>query len=371
MPPSTVLVTGAAGFLGWHLQIRLRALTDHVVRTVDQHNWHELPQLIADADAVIHLAGINRASDDELRDGNRRLAEQLVQAAEHANAAPRLIYANSIQAGNETPYGDGKAAAAHVLHEAATRWGTPFVDVMLPNLFGEHGRPGYNSFVATFVERAIAGDHPDIQDRDISLLHAQRAAQCFIDALDGPTRIERPDGTPTSVTAVWQRLLAFREVYEHGRIPPLPTDFDVELFNTYRAALFPARYPLQLTLNSDPRGWLVETTRWSGGEGQTFVSSTHPGITRGEHFHLRKIERFVVVGGQGRIRLRKASTSQTVQFDVDGNNPVAIDMPIGWIHNITNTGDSEMVTQFWVNELFDPADPDTFWEPVDPQENVQ
>lgn len=371
MPPSTVLVTGAAGFLGWHTQIRLRALTDCVVRAVDHHDWHRLPQLIADADAVIHLAGINRASDDQLRDGNHRLAEQVVQAAEQANATPRLIFANSIQACNETAYGDGKAAASVALREGAARWGTPFVDVMLPNLFGEHGRPAYNSFVATFVERAITGDHPDIQDRDIKLLHAQRAAQSFIDALDGPTRIERPEGTPTSVRAVWQRLLAFREIYERGRIPPLPTTLDVELFNTYRAALFPTRYPIQLTLNSDPRGWLVETTSWSGGEGQTFVSSTHPGITRGEHFHLRKIERFVVVTGQGRIRLRKACTDETVQFDVDGNIPVAIDMPIGWTHNITNTGGIEMVTQFWVNELFDPADPDTFREPVDRQQAAQ
>lgn len=148
----------------------------------------------------------------------------------------------------------------------------------------------------------------------------------------------------------------------------LASPFELALFNTYRAALFPSAYPIAFTTHSDNRGWLVETARWFGGEGQTFVSVTKPGFTRGEHFHLRKIERFVVLAGTARIALRKVDTDEVVVFDVSGDAPSAIDMPVGWIHNIRNVGDSDVLTQFWVNELFDPEDPDTFWEPVEPKE---
>lgn len=362
-----VLVTGGAGFLGWHLRARLRAHTDHDVTWVDRDTWPALADALTDVDAVIHLAGVNRASDAELLDGNRELAEQVVAAAESSGAVPRIVYANSIQADNDSPYGRGKAAASEVFDAATRRWGKPFVDVLLPNLFGEHGRPGYNSFVATFVDKVIAGDSPALDDRSIDLLHAQDAAAVLIAGLEGGARVERPAGTPTSVQGVLNHLLRFHETYATGQIPSLGSSFEVALFNTYRAALFPTKYPIAFTLHSDDRGWLVETARWFGGEGQTFVSVTKPGFTRGEHYHLRKIERFVVLAGKARIALRKVDTDEVVVFDVSGEAPSAIDMPIGWVHNICNVGTSEVVTQFWVNELFDPDDPDTFWEPVEPE----
>lgn len=365
-----VLVTGGAGFLGWHLRARLRAYSDHEVTWLDRQEWAQLEQAIAGADAVIHLAGINRATDDELLDGNRDLAKAVVAAADAAGATPRVVYANSIQAENDSPYGRGKATAAQVFEAATSRWDTEFVDVLLPNLFGEHGRPGYNSFVATFVDKVIGGERPSIDDRPIDLLHAQQAAQVMMDGLRGPSRVERPQGSPTSVQAVWDHLTRFRDTYANGQIPALASDFETALFNTYRAALFPTHYPIGFQLNTDARGWLVETARWFGGEGQTFVSMTRPGFTRGQHYHLRKIERFVVLSGRARIALRKVDTDEMVSFEVSGESPAAIDMPVGWVHNITNTGQDELVTQFWVNEMFDPDDPDTFWEDVEPKESA-
>lgn len=365
-----VLVTGGAGFLGWHLRARLRAYTTHDVVWLDRDDWDQLEAEVARADAVVHLAGVNRASDAELLDGNRELAEQVVSAADAVGATPRVVYANSIQADNDSPYGRGKAAASEVFASATARWGTPFVDVLLPNLFGEHGRPGYNSFVATFVDKVIGGEAPTVDDRPIALLHVQDAAAVFIAGLDGDGRVERPEGTPTSVQTVLDHLVRFRDTYASGQIPALASTFEVAMFNTYRAALFPDRYPIAFTLHTDDRGWLVETARWFGGEGQTFVSMTRPGFTRGEHYHLRKIERFVVLAGTARIALRKVDTDEVVVFEVSGDAPAAIDMPVGWVHNISNVGDTEVVTQFWVNEMFDPADPDTFWEPVEPKENA-
>jgi UDP-2-acetamido-2,6-beta-L-arabino-hexul-4-ose reductase len=136
------------------------------------------------------------------------------------------------------------------------------------------------------------------------------------------------------------------------------------LFNTYRAALFPNHYPIALTAHADERGRLVETVRAHGGQGQTFVSTTRPGITRGEHFHLGKVERFVVLSGRARISLRRVCTDEIVSFDVSGEAPAVVDMPTMWVHNITNIGDTELTTLFWTHSLFDPDNPDTFWEPV-------
>lgn len=359
-----ILVTGAAGFVGWHTRVRLHALTGHEVVAVDRPEWPELERHVAEVDAVVHLAGVNRGPDGEVEGGNVTLAEELAAAMAATGARARIVYANSIQSGNGTPYGRGKEAAGAVLAAAAERAGTAFVDVRLPNIFGEHGRPQYNSFVATFAHAVVDGHEPTIADRPVELLHVQGAAQALIDALDLDGGRLDPRGAETSVAHVYQTLLDGNRLYERGDVPPLDTPLDVDLFNTLRAARFPAHYPIPLTPRSDERGRLVEVVRSHGGQGQTFVSTTAPGVTRGEHFHLRKVERFVVVAGQARISLRKALTDEVVSFDVDGSRPVVVDMPTMWVHNITNTGEGELLTLFWTNELFDPAAPDTYPEPV-------
>jgi UDP-2-acetamido-2,6-beta-L-arabino-hexul-4-ose reductase len=149
-----------------------------------------------------------------------------------------------------------------------------------------------------------------------------------------------------------------------GDVPAFADQLEVDLFNTYRAALFPAGYPIALTPRADQRGRLVETVRSHGNGGQTFVSTTVPGVTRGEHYHLTKIERFVVLSGQATISLRRLFTTEVLDFPVTGEDPVVIDMPTMWVHNITNTGDTELTTLFWTDTLFDPESPDTFPVPV-------
>ena len=366
-----VVLTGAHGFLGWHTRLLLSA-HGHDVAPVGRGEWGELAGHLRDADAVVHVAGVNRGGEDEVEHGNVRLATDLAAALSAAREGIRIVYANSVQIGNGTPYGRGKEEAATILAAAAADRRGVLRDVLLPNLFGEHGRPGYNSFVATFVDHVLHGRSPEVADREISLLHAQGAAQALMDELGvEATGQARPAGTPTTVSFVLRTLQHLDAVYRTGDMPALTTPLVRDLFNTLRAAGFPERYPIRLTPRSDARGSLVEVVRSHGGEGQTFASSTRPGITRGEHFHLRKIERFVVIGGQARISLRRVFHDDIVSFDVDGDVPVAIDMPIGWAHNITNTGDRELTTLFWTNELFDPASPDTWPEPVgqsEPQE---
>jgi UDP-2-acetamido-2,6-beta-L-arabino-hexul-4-ose reductase len=366
-----VLLTGAAGFLGWHTRARLRALTNHHVMPVNRGNWSDLPRLAIGAEAVLHLAGINRAEPAVVEQGNVDLALDLASAVRRCGASPVVIFANSIHADSDTPYGAGKRQAASLLEAAARDVGGRYVDVRLPNLFGEHGQPHYNSFVATFVDCIVRGVGPEISDRPVNLMHVQEAAEVLIGCLISSAWTVAPPGTPTTVQQVYGRLRLFDGLYQVGDIPPLLTNLDVNLFNTLRAARFPDSYPIPISRRADHRGDLTELVRAHGGQGQTFLSTTRPGATRGEHFHLRKIERFVVIGGQARISLRRLFSDRVVSFDVEGEMPAVVDMPTLWAHHITNTGDRELTTIFWANELFDPDSPDTFPEPVDAPELVQ
>ncbi len=359
-----ILLTGAHGFLGWHTRARLRALTDHEVVTVGREQWADLGKHTEGVDAIIHVAGVNRASDAEVERGNVDLARSVADAARASDSAPSIVYANSIQSGNDSAYGIGKSIASDLLAAAAGELGAAYVDVRLPNLFGEHGRPQYNSFVATFVEAVVNGESPHIADRPVDLLHVQDAAQALIDGLSTAERRLDPGGTAATVQGVFDTLHEFNALYAGGDIPPLLTGFDIDLFNTLRAAHFPAHYPIALSPRTDNRGSLVEVVRAHGGQGQTFVSTTKPGITRGEHFHLCKVERFVVLSGEARISLRKLFSDEVVSFDVSGEAQSIVDMPTMWVHNITNTGEGELTTLFWTHELFDPAAPDTFPEAV-------
>jgi UDP-2-acetamido-2,6-beta-L-arabino-hexul-4-ose reductase len=331
----------------------------HEVTVVTRASWSDLPRLVEAADAVIHVAGVNRGTDEQVEEDNAALAASVAAAVQGAGRPLRVVYANSIQHGNSTPYGTGKARGAAVL-TGLREEGHTVVDVRLPNVFGEHGRPRYNSFVATFVEAVANGDTPVVADRRVELLHAQAAAAALIEGLTTDADRLDPRGEEVGVREVLDLLLDFESSYVTGEFPDLSSPFRVALFNTYRAALFPARYPIALHPNTDARGTFVETVRSRGGQGQSSFSTTVSGVTRGEHYHLTKIERFAVVQGRASIALRRMFHDEVIEFQVAGDAPCAVDMPVGWAHNITNTGDEVLVTQFWSHDLYRPEAPDTF-----------
>lgn len=308
-------------------------------------------------DSVIHLAGVNRATDEEIASGNRWLAQRLAAVAD----GRPVVYGNSIQVQGRSVFGDSKRAAADILAEA-----TPLVDVVIPNVFGEHGRPRYNSFVATFCDALAHGGQPTIiEDRTVPLVHAQRVASVLlahaVNSVPGRYEIE---GRPTAVSEVLRRLQDIARPYDEGVLPDLSDTFTRDLFNTYRSHVFPSGYPIPQKVRSDARGDLVESLRVHGGQAQVFYSSTKPGQTRGQHYHLHKVERFMVIAGTGQIRLRRLLSDEVVAFDVTGEEPCVIDMPTMWVHSLVNTGDSDMVTLFYADELLDPAHPDTYPEDV-------
>lgn len=363
-----VVVTGAAGFLGWHLRARLAARTDAKVVPVGRADYElgALSAVLEDADVVVHLAGANRGQPAQVAATNVALAGRLAAALRRSGARPTVVFADSVQADTGTAYGRSKVEAAGLLADWAEAAGARFVDVLLPNLFGEHGRPHYNSFVATFCAELAAGREPQVHDPDarVDLLHAQDAAQALMDACDAPAGRRRPMGTTRTVGAVADTLRRFSREYRDADLPALGDGFERALFSTYRSYLGPVARPLPTAGRADDRGALVESVRSPGGQGQTFVSGTVPGAVRGDHFHLRKFERFLVLRGQAEIRLRRVLHDEVIRFAVDGAVPTVVDMPSLWSHAIENTGSGELLTLFWTDELLDPAAPDTYRDVV-------
>jgi UDP-2-acetamido-2,6-beta-L-arabino-hexul-4-ose reductase len=359
-------LTGGGGFLGWHVRVLLRALgwpEPTIITRADLADPRVVAAKVGGADRVLHLAGVNRGDPTEVADGNRRLAAQLAAGLRAATDPPsRVVYANSVQAGNGTPYGDAKADGARIL--ADTR--LPVEDVLLSNLYGEHGRPHYNSAVATFCRVLAEGGQPEVHtDREIALVHVTDAAARLVGVPAGNSWDPAMPALRLGVRELAERLTGLAATYRTGEIPVLTDRHLVRLFNTYRSHCFPTHYPLALPRRADARGELVETVKVHGGGGQTFSSTSHPGVTRGEHFHLAKVERFVVLRGTAEISLRRVGYTDVMRFPVSGDQPVAVDMPTMWVHKLVNTGDDELVTLFWTNELFDPERPDTWAEPVE------
>lgn len=365
-----IVITGALGFLGWHTAVRLRSVHGIEPVRLGRQGMQD-PARLADelrrADAVIHLAGVNRAGTDaEVEQGNIQTARTLEAALGIAATKLRVVNANSIQAGNNTAYGQGKATASAVLRSATYAAGGFFDDVELPNLFGEHGRPFYNSFVATFCHQLANGVRPEIHtDREVALLHAQDAAECLISRALGKSAPVEGAQEIRSVGEILDILRQFNDTYARGEIPSLPDAFTVSLFNTFRSHLFPSHFPIRPQIHRDSRGDLFETVRVHGGGGMAFASTTEPGQKRGDHYHLTKIERFFVVSGHAEIALRKLYDDRVVRFTLGGDGPGFVDMPTMWAHNITNVGDERLVTMFWSDQLLDPHRPDQYPEPVE------
>jgi UDP-2-acetamido-2,6-beta-L-arabino-hexul-4-ose reductase len=370
-----IVITGAQGLLGWHSAARLHADNcaaryrgDHAPWTLallDRAAFGDddaLSNALAGADVVLHWAGVNRGSDSEVAVGNPAIAQRLVDFCAKADASPFIVYANSTHAGSDTVYGRSKKEAGDLI--AAFSDGA-FCDFVLPHIFAELARPYYNNVTATFIDQIWKGEKPSINPEGrVELLHAGEGARIAIEAaLERRAGTLRPQGRVISVVDLWDRLVGFHEDYAAGIFPDLADPFDLALFNSYRTAAYPHRYPMPLTVNADNRGILFESAK-ARGSGHAFLSTTKPGIIRGDHFHSSLVERFVVVSGEAVIRVRKVLSDEVHEFFVSGEEPVAIDQIPFHTHHIQNLGDSDLITFFWSHRIFDRANPDTYQDPV-------
>lgn len=359
-----VLVTGARGFVGQNLAVRLGELGHEVLaigREADDAAW---ALAVRDAEAVIHLAGTNRPLDPtEFETGNVGLTRRLCDLlAEAGNTAP-IMYASSIQAASDNPYGRSKAAAEQVLLDHAQATGARVAVFRLPNVFGKWARPDYNSAVATFCHRIARGEPIEIHDpaAPLRLVYVDDVIDAFLPLLGGAFETGHKDMAPvyeTTVGEVADLIRSFPASRDTMVTPRVGTGLVRALYSTYLSYLPVDTFHYDVPIHADPRGRFVEMLKTSD-SGQFSYFTAGPGITRGDHYHHSKVEKFLVISGKAHFGFRQIQTGETHEIIVDGSEGRIVETIPGWTHNITNVGNGEMVVMLWANEIFDRARPDT------------
>jgi UDP-2-acetamido-2,6-beta-L-arabino-hexul-4-ose reductase len=366
-------ITGHNGFLGSHLKNIVKYKFKELMIVNFEREFFQIESAMSNfvmsCDVIIHLAGLNRHnSPGEIEKTNIRLAKTLAVSLLKNNFEGTLIYSSSLQIFKDTPYGESKKQAGEILAKAAFDGKFSFINLLLPNIFGPFGKPNYNSFIATFSHQLIQGKASVIiKDDKIPLIHVESAVNHILNQIDhqGIHEIEIPNETEKKVSEVLDQLKYFHQNYiERGSIPKLENIFDIQLFNAFRSAVDHSKYfPKLHKLHIDERGYFSELVR-SSTQSQQSYSITKPGVTRGDHFHTRKIERFSVIKGEATIKMRKIGTEKSLELKLTGKRPSYVDMPVWTTHNITNTGEEDLITIFWINEFYNPEDSDVYFEKV-------
>ena len=366
-------ITGESGFIGSHLRNTLLLYKEEfeIVPFLDEFftDDRQLIRFVSYCDVIVHLAAMNRHGDPQvIYDTNIRLGKKLVWALEQTQSKAHVLVSSSIQEDIDNLYGRSKKEGRELLADWAENNGSLFTGFVFPNIFGPFGNPYYNSVIATFCHQLTHGDIPTIEiDKKVPLLYVGEAVKTMIEAIRQKQNIREcrvAHSAEMKVTDILELLKSFNSVYaEKGIIPELTNTFEINLFNTFRCYMdIKNHYPVKYLLHKDNRGEFVEVIKQPGG--QVSFSTTRPGITRGNHFHTRKIERFSVIKGKALIQLRRIGTKEVFNFFLSGDEPAYVDMPIWYTHNITNIGSDDLYTIFWINEFFNPDDPDTYYEPV-------
>ena len=369
-----VLITGADGFVGKNLQLRLRERKDVDVVTYTRVDaLADLPKALDGVNVIFHLAGVNRPKNhQEFVIGNAELTQVLSDAVRNSGRPMRVILTSSTQARLDNPYGVSKRLAEQALQLLAGVNGTSVHLFRLPNLFGKWCKPNYNSAVSTFCHN-IARDLPvQINDPNASLtlVYIDDVLDRFIDLMDGAGGAVDAEGfeviTPQySITVgdLVRQITAFRESRDSLMIDRVGTGLVRALYATYVSYLPVDRFTYAVPQYGDPRGLFVEMLKTQDC-GQFSFFTAHPGITRGGHYHHTKTEKFLVIKGHARFRFRHMQTGQMHEFETMCEKPEIVETVPGWTHDITNIGTEEMVVMLWANEIFDRAKPDTYACPV-------
>jgi UDP-2-acetamido-2,6-beta-L-arabino-hexul-4-ose reductase len=367
-----ILITGGRGFLGRNLAAHLHERKDYGVTVCDQEDSaDDLNKWLLEADIIFHLAGVNRPKDQiDFERGNAGLTEQVCQFLQKNGRSPKIVFSSSIQAELNNPYGASKAKAESALRQFAAETGASVRIYRLKNLFGKWCRPNYNSVTATFCHN-IANDLPiAVSDpaHEVELSYVDDVVAAFMAEIDGQkTAGEAGTDIPTYKIQLGDlagRIQAFHEMRTTLTLPDFAEWFNRALYATYLSYVPQAALQQHLEIKSDARGSLAEFIKQEH-FGQIFVSRTKPGITRGNHYHHTKTEKFLVVEGDGLIRMRSIEDGPVREYPVIGSAYQVINIPPGFTHSITNVGQGEMVTVFWSSEMFDPNRPDTYYLPVD------
>jgi UDP-2-acetamido-2,6-beta-L-arabino-hexul-4-ose reductase len=365
-------ITGQSGFIGSHL-FNFLGIKENIQRVEFQDCFYEdeskLDAFVSSCDVIVHLAAVNRHDDvDELYKINISLVSDLTKALERTESYPHIIMSSSTQESIDNHYGKSKSEGRKLFIDWASKNNEAFTGLIIPNVFGPFGKPFYNSVIATFAYQLTHGQNPSINvDAEINLIYVHKLIQHIYKIIVEKIASEEliiEYQWKYKVSEILQQLNIFNNSYfGEGLFPKLDNKFLVSLFNTYRSFIESDYFPQKYKLHTDNRGSFVEITKTLN-QGQFSFSTTKPGITRGNHFHLRKVERFSVIKGEALLQLRRIGADEVVEYKISGDNPAYIDIPVWYTHNIKNIGNKELYTLFWINEFFDEDDPDTYFEEV-------
>lgn len=363
-----ILVTGAKGFLGRNLIAELKNRGyNNVFEFSRESDKSDLEKYAKDCDFVFHLAGVNRPQDEqEFMEGNFGFTSELLELLKrHNNKAPVLM-TSSIQAERDNLYGKSKKAGEELVFNYYNEVGAKVYVYRLSNLFGKWSKPNYNTVVATFCRNISRGLDIQINDPDVEL------NLCYIDDLieeffralnDNPTMQGDYCIVPITHMVKLGELACIIKGFKESRtnlvIPNMENTLIKKLYSTYLSFLPEDQFSYDLKMHSDPRGSFTEFIR-TAERGQVSVNVSKPGITKGNHWHHTKNEKFLVVSGEGLIRFRRLDSTDIIEYRVSGEKLQVVDIPVGYTHSIVNIGECDLVTVMWVNECFDPEKPDTY-----------
>lgn len=364
-----ILITGAKGFIAKNLIAELRNQKYEDIFEYDlDSNEDELEEFSKEADFIFHLAGVNRPKDDkDFMEGNFGFTSTLLDNLKyHKNTCPIMI-SSSIQAELDNPYGKSKKAGEELLFSYAAETGSKVLVYRFPNVFGKWCRPNYNSAVATFSYNIANNLDIKVNDPNVEmkLVYIDDVVKELINALNSK---ENMQGNYCNVIPQYEvklgkiveLLYSFKESRTNKYILDMNDEFTKKLYSNYLSYLDTSQFSYDLKMNIDSRGSFTEFVKTID-RGQVSINVSKPGITKGNHWHHTKTEKFLVVSGNGVIRFRKLNETQVIEYFVSAEKLQVVDIPPGYTHNIQNTGDSDMVTVMWANESFDPDNPDTYY----------
>jgi UDP-2-acetamido-2,6-beta-L-arabino-hexul-4-ose reductase len=367
-------ITGQTGFIGTHLTNSIKLLQNEFELIDFNIDFFEnesfLDLFVEKCDVIVHLAALNRHNDPEIiYKTNIGLVKKLVSSLEKVKSKKHVIFSSSSQEQIDNLYGKSKKDGRIILENWALSTENTLTGLIIPNVFGPFGNPYYNSVISTFSHQISRNIPTKIEiDRKLNLIYVGELVNEILNKAKNPINesfCPVPYTSSSSVSEILNLLKYYKNEYnDAGNIPKLKSTYELNLFNTFRSYIdLDNHFPFKLKEHKDNRGSFVEIIRLGIG-GQFSFSTTNSGITRGNHFHTRKIERFSVIRGKALIQLRKIGTNKIYEFYLDGKTPSFVDMPIWYTHNIKNIGDEVLLTNFWINEAYDPNDSDTFFENV-------
>ena len=366
----SVIITGSSGFIGKNLYVALREQPGVQVCALSHTcSNSDIRAAAKNATVVFHLAGVNRPENPaEFLSGNVEFTRRICENIRGEDGSPILIFASSTQALMDNSYGESKRLAENLIEQYSHETGARAFVYRLPNVFGKWCRPNYNSVIATFCNEVANQRKPRVDDpsRCLAFLYVDDLVRSLCSHLaspenDGPG-VSYPESGPlytTTIQSLAEILESFPAVRSDGILPTFDNSFVKALYSTYLTHLGTAQLSYPLKQREDSRGILCEFLK-SHSSGQIFVSRTKPGVTRGNHYHHTKTEKFLVLEGSARVYFRSILSEEVLEYEVHGDDFVVIDIPPGYTHSIENIGAGELVTLFWANEIFNPEHPDTF-----------